>query len=155
MYLKKVENLNMIYSIDKLRLTTKITYNEFCNLQFHFENAYKGYIKRYWMSFAYSDFKYNYNFSTISREGKLGLDEEIDEEKEATFSIHFFHNAEKNNVSEQAKYNFSIEFNPNKLKDFFLIFFILNQFGGWYIKSYDLAIDIPLNILDLCIPDKR
>lgn len=145
MYLKTVENLNMIYSIDMLRLTTRITYNDFSSLEFHIKTVFCKYLKKHYTSFSITDFKYNYIIGTEDGEG----------ESPNTFWFGFLHNSEIPSLEEKAEYNFTIEFNPNKLKDFHVLLYILNNFGGWCIKSYDLAIDIPINILDICIPDRK
>ena len=47
------------------------------------------------------------------------------------------------------KYNLTIEFNPNKLKDNKLVIKILSLSDDWYIKSYDIAFDLRININDI------
>lgn len=60
------------------------------------------------------------------------------------------HNTEKPRFNkEDETYNFTIEFNPNKLKDNSLLMHLLSVSGEWYLKSYDMAFDIKINILDL------
>lgn len=133
-YYKKFEHNNMIYSIDMFRLKTDITYNDFRELEFLINSFYKDKVKKFWTSDRVQCFHYNYvlNFNDNS------------------FWIGFLHNSEELCAShEDIKYNFTIEFNPNKLRGNFLIDKILTKFGNWYIKSYDLAIDIPINILDI------
>ena len=141
-YYKKFEHNNMIYSIDMFRLKTDITYNDFKELEFLINSFYKDKVKKFWTSDRVQCFHYNYvlNFNDNS------------------FWIGFLHNSEELCASrEDIKYNFTIEFNPNKLRGNFLIDKILTKFGNWYIKSYDLAIDIPINILDIAydIQSKR
>ena len=137
MYAKKVEHNNMIYSVDKLRLKTFISYNDFCEIEYFLKVVHSDKIKRFWISDKKSNFRYNYNL-------------EIEEGK--SFSIHFMHNSESVSYHKDFKlYNFTIEFNPNKLKDNSLLLYILDSFSNWLLRSFDLAIDIPISILDLII----
>lgn len=134
-YNTKIENNNMIYSIDKIRFKTYITYQEFKNLESFVKIYYSKYIKKFWLSDKKSSFHYNYNI-------------EIEEGK--SFVFQFMHNSESINYDKiEKEYNFTIEFNPNKLKDNHLILRILNISSFWYLRSFDLAIDIPINILDI------
>lgn len=138
-YNKKLEHNNMIYSIDNLRLKTYISYQDFSELEFFIKTYFSRNIKQYWLSDRAGAFHYNYNIEV--GEGK-------------SFIFQFMHNSETISYDKpQKQYNFTIEFNPNKLKDDFLILHILHSFGNWLIRSFDLAIDIPINILDL-IADK-
>lgn len=135
-YNKKVEFDNMIYSIDKLRLKTYITYVKFKELEFMINSVYKDKIKKFWLSDRIMCFHYNYN---IEFEG-------------FSFYFGFMHNNEGVNYNkENMEYNFTIEFNPNKARDNGLILHILDKFGNWYLKAFDLAIDIPVNILDILV----
>lgn len=135
-YNKKVEYNNMIYSIDKIRLKTYITYTVFKDLEFSINNIYKDKIKKFWISDRIMCFHYNY----------------VIEFDEFSFYFGFMHNNENVNYNRgDLEYNFTIEFNPNKAKDNSLILRILNKFGKWYLKRFDLAIDIPINILDIII----
>lgn len=151
-YLKKVEHLNMTYSVDMLRLSTRITYNQFSELEFRFKTLYPYSVKKYYESTVLRDFKYNYIFT--DKELRQPGDDFFEQREEHTFWLGFLHNTEISS-SENAKFNLTIEFNPNKLKDFSLILCVLGSFGGWKLKSYDLAIDVPINILDICLPDKK
>ncbi len=45
MYLDFITKNNITYSIDMLRLTTKISYNEFSELEFRLNTVYSDYIK--------------------------------------------------------------------------------------------------------------
>lgn len=139
MYFISTECRNVTYSIDMLRLKSTMTFNEFSEIEFRFKSIWSNYVKNYYNSFNYTDFKYNYVI-------------EIEEGK--SFWFGFCHNTESNSVSDCARYNFTIEFNPNKLKENGIILYILNRVGDWVIKSYDIAMDIPINILDLCGFDK-
>lgn len=140
-YNTKIEDNNMIYSIDKIRLKTYITYQDFKDLESFFRIYYNDRIKNFWLSDKKSCFHYNYNI-------------EIEEGKRFVFQ--FMHNTETVNYDKiEKKYNFTIEFNPNKLKNNFLIMHILNSFSRWFIRSFDLAIDIPINILDIIFDKKN
>lgn len=136
MYNKFFKNGNMTYSIDKLRLKTYITYSTFSEIEFRFQTVWREYVKKSYITGRLSEYKYNYNI-------------EIGEG--VSFFFGFFHNTEKTNSSEFAKYSFCIEFNPNKLKDNKIVFYLLCCSGDWYIRSYDLAVDIETNILNLII----
>lgn len=133
-YYKKLEFNNMNYSIDMLRLKTDITYRDFTELEFLINTFYKDNIKKFWTSDKIMCFHYNYVLDFNSN----------------SFWFGFLHNNESLCASrDDIFYNFTIEFNPNKLRNNFLIDKILTKFGNWFIKSYDLAIDIPINILDI------
>lgn len=135
-YNKKVEFDNMIYSIDKIRLKTYITYAKFQELEFELKTAYKNRIGKFWLSDRIMCFHYNY---TLEFDG-------------FSFYIGFLHNNESVNYNkDNLEYNFTIEFNPNKAKDNQLIHRLLDRFPNWYLRSLDLAIDIPINILDIIV----
>lgn len=136
-YNKKIECNNMIYSIDMLRLRTYITYEKYNSVDFYIRTYYGNKIKRFWISDRRQDFHYNWNI-------------EVEEGK--SFYFGFCHNTEQK-ISErlEPEYNFTIEFNPNKLKDNKLIMYLLGLSGHWEIVRYDLAVDIRVNILDLII----
>lgn len=51
-------------------------------------------------------------------------------------------------------FNFTIEFNPNKVGDNPLLLHILSLSLNWSIKSCDFAIDVNTNILNICGLDK-
>lgn len=139
-YNTKIEDNNMVYSIDNIRLKTYITYQDFKDLESFFKIYYNDNIKKFWLSDLKSCFHYNYN---------------IEIEKGKSFIFQYMHNNESICYDKiEKKYNFTIEFNPNKLKDNFLIMHILNSFSNWYIRSFDLAIDIPINILDILFDKK-
>lgn len=133
-YHKKVESNNMIYSIDKIRLKTYITYSEFSEVEFLINSSYKDKVKRFWVSDRVMCFHYNYA---------------LDFESFGCY-IAFMHNNEGVNYNRNdLKYNFTLEFNPNKVKENDFILHILNKFGNWLLRAFDLAVDIPINILDL------
>ncbi len=139
-YNTKVENNNMIYSVDKIRLKTYINYQQFKDLESYIRTYFSDNIKKFWLSDKKNSFHYNYNI-------------EVGENK--SFIFQFMHNMETINYDYIKKqYNFTIEFNPNKLRDNFLIIYILTSFSDWLLRSFDLAIDVPINILDIIIDKK-
>ncbi len=126
---------NIIYSLDMFRVKTYITYSKFSDIQFMIDTVYKDKVNRFWISDRKQNFHYNYSI-------------EVGEGKSIYFG--FMHNTENPRFNkEDTTYNFTIEFNPNKLKDNSLLMYLLNISGDWYIRSYDMAFDIPINILDL------
>lgn len=140
MYYNFVSSYNNItYSIDMIRLKTNIDYITYSNLEFYLKTYYKDKIYKYWSSDMISQFKYNYN---------------IQIEEGVSFWFGFHHNNDFEH-SEISLHNFTIEFNPNKLKDNKLIKHILFISNNWYIKSYDLACDVKINIRDLIIDKGR
>lgn len=133
LYYKNFTKDNIVYSLDMLRLKTYIDYNDWNDFIFWLETYFSKKIKHNWIGKSLREFHYNY--SVELEEGK-------------SFYIGFQHNNEKVTDFEN-KYNFTIEFNPNKLRDDNILLSILNRWGNWFIKSYDIAFDIPINILDL------
>lgn len=134
LYNKKTEYDNMTYSVDKIRLKTNITYVQFKELEFMINSVYKENIKLFYVSDRIMKFHYNYHI----------------EFENFSFYFGFMHNNEGVNYNkEDLQYNFTIEFNPNKAKDNRLVLYILGKYPNWYLRSFDLAIDIPINILDL------
>ena len=131
---------NITYSLDMLRLKTYITFETFSKIEFFIEMYFKDKVKKFWLSDRPMCFHYNYNI-------------EIEEGRSFYFGFH--HNNEKLKNSDHKGinncdlYNFTIEFNPNKLKKEKLLMYLLGVSGEWYIKSYDIAIDLRLSILDL------
>lgn len=131
-YISKTSYNNLTYSIDMIRLKTYVNYDVYSNLDFYFNTYHKDMIEKYWISDRKMMFKYNY---------------QIEVEEGRSFYLGFHHNNEKD--VEPGLHNLTIEFNPNKLKDNILIQHILSLSGDWFIRSYDLAVDIKCNILDL------
>lgn len=126
----------MFYSIDMLRLKTGMKYSAFNEIDFFLRGVLKENIKKFWVSDRKMCFHYNYVLEFDSH----------------TFWFGFMHNNEQIDYNrEDVLYNFTIEFNPNKLRDNFFIVHLLNKFNNWVIKSFDLAIDIPINILDIIV----
>lgn len=88
-----------------------------------------------------SDFKYNYNIKI--KEGK-------------SFWFGFIHNSELLNKkgslqNTKTVFNFTLEFNPNKLELRGILLYIIRLIyvHNGIVKSIDLAMDIPFNILDI------
>lgn len=132
---------NITYTIDMIRIRCDITNFVWSKLEYYINTVYKSFVKSSYVSTGISDFHYNYNI-------------EIEEGK--SFWFGFIHNSElvNNNSSLQndnAKYNFTLEFNPNKLKIKGLLFYIIRMClqNFPHIKSVDIAMDIPFNILDI------
>lgn len=134
MYLESINDNNMIYSVDMIRLKTYITYSKFSELEFFLKVNYSDKVKNFWLSDRVMCFKYNYNI-------------ELEEGK--SFYFGFIFNGDKISHIQDVTYNFTIEFNPNKLKDNSLLLYILHLSGDWYLKSLDLAVDLKINILDI------
>lgn len=124
---------NIVYSLDMLRLKTYVDYNIYSNLDFYIRTYYSNEIKKNWITDRIMQFKYNWSI-------------EVEEGK--SFYIGFHHNNEKKDEHE-GRYNLTVEFNPNKIKDNPLLLHILNLSGDWYIKSYDVAFDVRVNINNL------
>lgn len=134
MYINEFSNNNITYSIDMIRLKTYLTYSVFTEIEFRFKTCWKNFIKKYYTTPQQKQFFYNYVIEV--GEGQ-------------SFWFGYCHNTERRSFYENAQYNFTIEFNPNKLKDNKIIMYLLNLSGKWYLKSYDLAMDLKIGILDL------
>lgn len=140
-----LSNDNINYTVDMLRLRTDITYSKFTELEFKIKAIFKEKIKNEYVSNDISSFKYNYNI-------------EIGEGQSYWFG--FIHNSEvinkgKSLSNPDTKFNFTVEFNPNKIPISGLIKHILNLSSSWIIKSLDIAMDLKINIMDLCGLDKE
>lgn len=136
---RNLECNNVTYSVDMLRVKTFMTYSEFSDLEFRFQTCWKEYVDKHYISNKPQDFKYNY---------KIKIEEGIG------FWFGFFHNSEEFTSNEYRTYNFTIEFNPNKCKNFKILMYLLSNFGKYYLRSVDLACDIPISIVDLMGLDK-
>lgn len=134
MYLNEITHNNMTYSVDMIRLKTFLTYSVFTEIEFRFKTVWKDYIKKQYTTPQLKQFFYNYVI-------KIGEGQ--------TFWFGFCHNTERRSFYENAEYNFTIQFNPNKIKDNKIIQYLLSLSGKWFIKSFDLAIDLKINILDI------
>lgn len=139
MYFKSITSYdNIVYSVDMLRLKTYLDYSSYSNLDYLIRTMYKDKINSYWISDKISQFKYNYTVQI----------------NDGVLYIGFNHNQEKA-IDNHGLYNLTIEFNPNKCKNDFLIFHIINLSGNWFIRSYDIAMDLRINILDLIVDKQR
>lgn len=135
-----VEYSNIVYSVDMLRLKCKISFSDFSKIEFRLKSIYSKFIKDFYISSGISSFKYNYV---------------IELQDGVSYWFGFLHNSEtinnKNSLqNENSKYNFTIEFNPNKVPINSFILYIISIGKDWTVKSLDLAIDMKINILDLC-----
>lgn len=137
-----VSENNINYSVDMIRLKTMLTYEEFSKIDFRLKTVYRDILEEEYQSSGISNFKYNYHIV-------------INENSKYWFG--FIHNSELTNANssmqnENRKYNFTVEFNPNKVPLSGLLKYILNISCDWVIKSLDMAMDLKVNILDLCRP---
>lgn len=132
---KVTDSNGFIYSIDMLRLTTKISpliFQKKINSRLEF---YKAQIEK-WINDKKACFYYNFSYSNDNN----------------SFWIGYMHNQERNGLSNEKKeYTLTIDFNPNKLKNNPLLLSLLNvkEYSFWSVKSLDLAVDVPTNILNL------
>lgn len=136
LYFKCIKSMrNITYSVDMLRLKSYINYFDFKELEFFLNTYYKRNIKKFWCSDRPMCFHYNYVI-------------EVEEGK--TFYFGFMHNNESISFNKDCKlYNFTIEFNPNKIKNNIILLHILKGFPNWLLRSFDIAMDIPVSITDL------
>lgn len=134
LYFNVVEENNIRYTCDMLRIKTFLTYNQFSEIEFRFKTCYEKYVDNFFTTGKASQFFYNYV---------------IDVGDSHTFWFGFLHNSEKRSQSDKAEYNFTIEFNPNKIKDNKILLWLLSFSGDWFIVSYDMAFDLKVNILDI------
>lgn len=135
-----INNDNICYTVDMLRLKTTLTYEQFSIIEFKANTIYKDFLKESYQSTGISNFKYNYV---------------IELKENSSFWFGFIHNSELTNASssmqnEKREYNFTVEFNPNKVGVRGLLKYILSLSNNWIIKSIDMAMDVKVNILDIC-----
>ena len=102
---------------------------------------YSDQIDNFYISSGISDFKYNYNIKI--KEG-------------SSFWFGFIHNSELINKkgslqNDKTEFNFTVEFNPNKLEIKGILLYIIRMCyaHNCNVKSVDIAMDIPYNILDI------
>lgn len=136
-----VEFDNITYTIDMIRLRCDIDNLTFSKLELRLRTIYSDLIKNNYISTGISDFKYNYNI-------------QVDEN--SSFWFGFIHNSELINKvgslqNDNTRFNFTVEFNPNKCKISGILRYIIEMVKTHtcIIKSIDLAMDIPFNILDI------
>lgn len=134
---------NISYTVDMLRLKTEMTVEQFSVIEFYINTFSSKYEILHYKSASISQFRDNYTVA-------------FNEKSKVWFG--FLHNSElskqKTSSSQFTKYNFTIEFNPNKV-DFNLLSFILKVTSNWTVKSVDFAMDLRINILDLFCFDKK
>lgn len=140
MYFLEMQENNLTYSCDMLRLRTDFTVAQFSKIEFKFQTCWKNLIEKYWNAFGIAEFKYNYNIKVAG---------------EQSFWFGYCHNSESPSQNENSRYNFTIEFNPNKLQDNDIVKYILSLSREWRLKRFDFAVDIPISILDVCGLDKK
>lgn len=131
---------NINYTVDMLRLRTNLTSFEFSKLEFMINTVYKDIVRENYQSTGISNFKYNYV---------------IELKENSSYWFGFIHNSELTNgnssmQNERREYNFTVEFNPNKVEVKGLLKYILHLSTNWIIKSIDMAMDVKVNILDIC-----
>ena len=134
MYFTNEINNNITYTVDMLRLKTYISYSTFTEIEFRFNTCWSKYIDKKYTSARAFNFFYNYVI-------------EIEEGK--SFWFGFLHNTEKRSEEERSTYNFTVEFNPNKIRENPILLYLLDISDEWYIKSLDIACDLKVNILDI------
>lgn len=135
-----ISNENVNYTVDMLRLRTDLTFEEFSKIEYRVNSIYNDKLKDKYQSSGISNFKYN--FVMEIKEG-------------SSYWFGFIHNSELTNANssmqnEHRKYNFTVEFNPNKVEIKGLLKYILNISSNWTVKSLDMAMDLKINILDIC-----
>lgn len=133
LYFVKFEQDNITYSLDKIRLKTYVEPSVYNDLDFYLRCYYSKNVTKFWISDRIMQFHYNWK---------------IDVEEGRSLYIGFRHNNETKD-DYHGKFNLTIEFNPNKIQLHPLVLHVLDLSGDWYIKSYDVAFDLKVNILDL------
>jgi len=133
-YYGSVQDNNIVYSVDMIRLKTYISYSLFTEVEFRFNTCWEEYVEKKWTSGRAFNFFYNYNIKI---------------EDGISFYFGFLHNSEKRSDNDSLSYNFTIEFNPNKVQDNKILLYLLDLSNEWYIKSLDMACDLRINILDI------
>lgn len=130
------------YCIDMIRLSCEITFDFFETKILSRKPVYKEKLKD-WNSTRITDFQYNFNY--------------ID--NDCSFWFGFISNKEKISKGKSLSnpktcFNFTVEFNPNKVKNNKFLLHILNMTSDWVIKACDFAVDVKTNILNICGLDK-
>lgn len=132
---------NITYTVDMIRIRCDITNEKFSNLETRLRTIYRDQIKNNYVSLGISEFKHNY---------------QIEIKEGVSFWFGFIHNSELINKAGSLQnpnttFNFTVEFNPNKVPVRGLLYYIIKMCLAHkpVIKSVDLAMDIPVNILDI------
>jgi len=138
---------NITYTVDMIRVRCYITSEEFYNLEARLRTIYRDQIKNNYISLGISEFKHNYN---------------IEIKENVSFWFGFIHNSELINKTGSLQnpnttFNFTVEFNPNKVPIRGILSYIIRMCftHNPVIKSVDVAMDLPINILDIGGFDKR
>lgn len=140
--LNVLDKNNYSYCVDMLRLRCSITVDTFERIVANKLFIYKDNLEN-WTSTRICDFYKNYNYS----------------DENCSFWFGFISNKEKSLggsslQNDNRKFNLTVEFNPNKVKNNKLLLHILSCSSDWYIKSVDFAVDIETNILNVVGFDK-
>ena len=133
---------SLSYCVDMLRLTCQMTVDFFELKIVSRELVYKEKLTS-WNSTKIDTFYYNYNYC----------------DNDCSFWFGFLANKERTGNKKSlmhplTTFNFTIEFNPNKVKDCPLLLHILSLSSSWELKQCDFAIDINTNICNICGLDK-
>lgn len=140
---------NCIYSIDMIRLSCKISVDYFSK-KIDSRLSILNNIEK-WQSSKIGEFKHNYKIVDNDNSFWLGF-----------ISNSELYCGEGGVGNPKKKYNLTIEFNPNKLRDMKLLTYLLSlSFEDnlqcpimWHLVSCDFAFDIETNILNICGFDK-
>lgn len=141
--LNVLDENNYSYCVDMLRLRCNITVEDFekfigSRLFLYTDNL------ETWDSTRICDFFHNYNYS----------------DEDCSFWFGFISNKEKSLsnggslYNNNKRFNLTVEFNPNKVKNNKLLLSILKVTTDWTLKSVDFAVDIKTNILNVVGYDK-
>lgn len=141
--LNVLDENNYNYCVDMLRLRCNITVEDFekfigSRLFLYTDNL------ETWDSTKICDFFHNYNYS----------------DENCSFWFGFISNKEKSLsnggslYNNNKRFNLTVEFNPNKVKNNKLLLSILKVTTDWTLKSVDFAVDIKTNILNVVGYDK-
>lgn len=130
------------YCVDMLRLSCQITADLFelkigSRVLIYKDNLTHwttGRIAEFYHNYTYTDDKCSFWFGFISNKEKSGKGKSLS--------------------NPNTTFNFTVEFNPNKVKDNSFLLHILKISSDWVVKSCDFAIDINTNILNICGLDK-
>lgn len=141
--LNVLDENNYSYCVDMLRLRCNVTVEDFekfigSRLFLYTDNL------ETWDSTRICDFFHNYNYS----------------DEDCSFWFGFISNKEKSLsnggslYNNNKRFNLTVEFNPNKVKNNKLLLSILKVTTDWTLKSVDFAVDIKTNILNVVGYDK-
>lgn len=140
----------VIEKIDNALSSLDISEEEKTSLLEQRKNVIRECRKEFVPSFPYVEEFQKYGFGGFKYNYAIHLTED------ATIYLAYMSNQElncegKSISSELTKWNLTIEFNPNKVKDNIFLLNILKHNWGWVIKSVDLACDIPYKMQDILL----